>query len=152
MPANVEVAEDKQEDRVVEPPIEHDSGTGDGGQLSLSSSLAALRVGCESLGLSKRGGKQKCLKSMIEHVRAQELIAATATTVKVQQENVRVPVERAKPVLPTAAMIDEHALAHFPYEDWCETCVMHKAWQDAHVAPEHERKQQSVMSFDFGIA
>ena len=90
--------------------------------------------------------------NMIEHVRAQELIAAAATTVKVQQENVRVPVELAKPLLPTAAMIDEHALTHFPYEDRCETCVMHKAWQDAHVAPGHERKQHSVMSFDFGIA
>ena len=49
-------------------------------------------------------------------------------------------------------MIDEHALTHYPYADWCETCVMHKARQDAHVVQEHDRKQHSVISFDFGFA
>ena len=79
VPPDVEVAEERQEDRVVEAPVDHDSVTVDGVQLSMSSSLAAIRAGCESLGLSQRGGKQKCLKRMIEHVQAQELIAATAT-------------------------------------------------------------------------
>ena len=49
-------------------------------------------------------------------------------------------------------MIDEHALTHYPYVDGCETCVMHKARQDAHVVQEHDRKQHSVISFDFGFA
>ena len=65
VPADVEVAEERQEGQVVEAPIEHDSVTVDGVEFSMSSSLAAIPAGCESLGLSKRGGKQKCLKRMI---------------------------------------------------------------------------------------
>ena len=89
---------------------------------------------------------------MLEHVRAQELIAATSATVKMQRENARVPAEQSRPVVPSQSMIDEHALTHYPYADWCETCVMHKARQDAHVVQEHDRNQHSVISFDFGFA
>ena len=102
--------------------------------------------------LSKRGGKEKCLKRMLEHARAQELIAATSATVKIQREHSRVPAEQSGPVVPSQSMIDGHALTHYPYADWCETCVMHKARQDAHVVQEHDRKQHSVISFDFGFA
>ena len=124
----------------------------DGVSLSLASSLANIRLGCESLGLSKRGGKEKCQKCLLEHVRAQELSAATSATVKIRRENSKVPAEQSRPVVPSQSMIDEHALTHYPYADWCETCVMHKARQDAHVIQEHDRKQHSVISFDFGFA
>lgn len=103
----------------------------DGVQLSLSSSLANVRIGCESLGLSKCGGKEKCLMWMLEHVKAHELIAATSATVKLQRENARPAVEQSKPEVPTQSMIDEHSLTHYPYKPWSETCVMHKARQDA---------------------
>ena len=120
----------------------------DGVSLSLSSSLASIRLGCESLGLPKRGGKEKCLKRMLEHVRAQELIAATSATVKIPRENSKVPTELSRPVVPSQSMIDVPALTHYPYADWCEAWVMHKARQDAHVLQEHD----SVISFDFGFA
>ena len=152
VPVEVETGEARQEDRAVEALVEHDAVIVDGVQLSLNSSLANIRIGCESLGLFKRGGKEKCLKRMLEHVSAQEFTAATSATVKVQRENVRVPVEQAKPVVPTQAMVDEHSLTHYPYAQWCETYVMHKARQDAHVVQEHDRKQHSVISFDFGYA
>ena len=89
VPVDIEVGEAAPEDRVVEAPVQHDAVIVDGVSLSLSSSLANIRLGCESLGLSKRGGKEKCLKRMLEHVRAQELIAATLATVKIQRENSR---------------------------------------------------------------
>ena len=152
VPVDIEIGEPAPEDRVVEAPVEHDAVIVDGVSLSLSSSLANIRLGCESLGLSKRGGKEKCLKRMLEHVRAQELIAATSATVKIQRENARGPAEQSRPVVPSQSMIDEHALTHYPYADWCETCVMHQARQDAHVVQEHDRKQHSVISFDFGFA
>ena len=145
VPVDIEIAEAAPEDRVVEAPVEHDAVIVDGVTLSLSSSLANIRLVCESLGLSKRGGKETCLKRMLEHVRAQELIAATSATVKVQRENSRVPAEQSRPIVPSQSMIDEHSLTHFPYVDWCETCVMHKARQDAHVVQEHDRKQHSVI-------
>ena len=152
VPVDIEIGEAAPEDRVVEAPVERDAVIVDGVSLSLSSSLANIRLGCESLGLSKRGGKEKCLKRMLEHVRAQGLIATTSATVKIQRENSRVPAERSKPVVPSQSMIDERALTHYPYADWCETCVMHKARQDAHVVQEHDRKQHSVIYFDFGFA
>ena len=117
VPVDIEIAEAAPEDRVVEAPVEHDAVIVDGVTLSLSSSLANIRLGCESLGLSKRGGKEKCLKRMLEHVRAQELIAATSATVKVQRENSRVPAEQSRPIVPSQSMIDEHSLTHYPYVD-----------------------------------
>ena len=152
VPVDIEIAEAAPEDGVVEAPVEHDAVIVDGVTLSLSSSLANIRLGCESLGLSKRGGKEKCLKRMLEHVRAQELIAATSATVKAQRENSRVPAEQSRRIVPSQSMIGEHALTRYPYVDWCETCVMHKARQDAHVVQEHDGKQHSVISFDFGFA
>ena len=152
VPVDIEVGEAAPEDRVVEAPVEHDAVIVEGVSLSLSSSLTNIRLGCESLGLSKCGGKEKCLKRMLEHVRAQELIAATSATVKIQRENSRVPTEQSRPVVPSQSMIDEHALTHYPYADWCEKCVMHKARQDAHVVQEHDRKQPSVISFGFVFA
>ena len=107
-PANLPAFAQQVEQPADEMQAEHDAVIVDGVQLSMSSSLANIRIGCESSGLSKRGGKEKCLKRMLGHVRAQELIAATSATVKVQRENVRVPV--AKPVVPTQAMVDEHSL------------------------------------------
>ena len=75
VPVDIEAAEAAPEDREVEATVEHSAVIVDGALLSLSSSLANIRLGCESLGLSKRGGKEKCLKRMLEHVRAQELTA-----------------------------------------------------------------------------
>ena len=104
VPVDIAVGEAAPEDRVVEAPVEHDAVIVDGVSLSLSSSLANIRLGCESLGLSKRGGKEKCLKRMLEHVRAQELIAVTSATVKIQRENSRVPTEQSRPVVPSQSM------------------------------------------------
>ena len=55
VPVDIEIGEAAPEDRVVEAPVEHDAVIVDGVSLSLSS-LANIRLGCESLGLSKRGG------------------------------------------------------------------------------------------------
>ena len=152
VPVDDETGEAHPDDRAVEAPVDFDSVVVDGVQLSLSSSLANIRIGCESLGLSKRGGKEKCLKRMLEHIKAQELIASTSATVKLQREHSRPAIEQSKPEVPTQSMIDEHSLTHYPYRPWCETCVMHKARQDAHVVQEHDKKQHSVISFDFGFA
>ena len=62
----IEVEAAEREDRVVEAPVEHDAVIVDCVSLSLSSSLSNIRLGCESLGLSKRGGKEKCLKRMLD--------------------------------------------------------------------------------------
>ena len=54
VPVDIEVLEAAPEDRVDEAPVEpHDAVIVDGVSLSLSSSLANICLGCESLGLSK---------------------------------------------------------------------------------------------------
>lgn len=152
VPVDDEIGEAHPHDRAVEAPVEFDSVVVDGVQLSLHSSLANIRIGCESLGLSKRGCKEKCLKRMLEHVKTQELIAATSATVKLQRENARPAAEQSKPEVPTQSMIDEHSLTHYPCKPWRETCVMRKVRQDSHVVQEHDKKQRSIISFDFGFA
>ena len=152
VPVDDETGEAHPDDRAVEAPVDFDSVVVDGVQLSLSSSLANIRIGCEILGLSKRGGKEKCLKRMLEHIKSQELIASTSATARLRNESSRPTMEQSKPEVPTQSMINEHALTHYPYKPWCETCVMHKARQDAHVVQEHDKKQHSVVSFDFGFA
>ena len=54
VPADVGMAEEPLEDRVVVSPADHDAVVVDGVQLSMSSSFANVRIGCESLGLSKK--------------------------------------------------------------------------------------------------
>ena len=48
----------------------------DGTALTVNSPLRALRAGCESFGLSKRGSKQMCLKRILDHLQMQTLLAA----------------------------------------------------------------------------
>jgi hypothetical protein len=69
-PADMDDAEPLQEDRVV--PFSGDSETAlaDGILMTENCTLKVLRAGCSVLGLSSRGGKNTCLKRMVEHVRA----------------------------------------------------------------------------------
>jgi hypothetical protein len=66
-PVDCKEGEPFAEDRVV--PRRPDEATVyiDGVALTVDSSLRALRAGCESLGLSKRGSKQVCMKRMLDH-------------------------------------------------------------------------------------
>ncbi len=50
-PVEVETGEARPEDCAVEAPVERDADIVDDGQLSMSSSLVNIRIGCESLGL-----------------------------------------------------------------------------------------------------
>ena len=62
----------------------------------------------------------------------------------------RHPVMQPVPRKPTEREVLEHSYVHYPYEAWCEYCVMHKARQDAHHDEHHETAAHSVISFDFG--
>ena len=120
VPVDEGTGEAHPDDRAVEA-VEFDAVVVDGVRLSVHSSLASIPAGCEALGLSRRGGKDKCLKRMLEHVKSQELLAATAATAKLERERTRHAVEQSRPEIPTQSMIDEHSLTHYPYKSWCET-------------------------------
>ena len=76
-----------------EPPVEaredgmeHHEVWVDGVKLDTNSPLRTLRAACDSLGLSKTGGKTKCLKRLWNHLQAQELLAAHAAHHQLQSE------------------------------------------------------------------
>ena len=103
-------AEPLEEDRVV--PFSEDSETVmvDGILMSTNCTLKVLRAGCSSLGLSGRGSKSKCLKRMVEHVRAQTLLAAHGAEIKMRNELERAPVAQTKPDEPSQQEVENHSL------------------------------------------
>ena len=150
-PANMDDAEPLEDDRVV--PFSEDSETVmvDGILMSTSCTLKVLRAGCSSLGLSGRGSKSKCLKRMVEHVRAQTLLAAHGAEIKIRNELERAPVAQTKPDEPSQQEVENHSLTHEPFRAWCPLCVQYRAKQDPHKPSTHESSGHSVLSMDFGF-
>ena len=149
VPVDLKDGKRLQEDRIV--PCEEEQAVVyiDGTAFTVNSPLRALRAGCESFGLSKRGSKQMCLKRMLEHLQMQTLLAAHGAEVKLKAEGEREAKAQHVPKVPTPEEIQRHNLTHEPYKDWCEICVKHRARQHAHPKSPHENAGHSVISFDF---
>ena len=73
LPAAAEEAELPVAER---PDVDYKSVMVDGVKLDSNTPLRTLRGACESLGLSKTGGKATCLERLWKHLESQELIAA----------------------------------------------------------------------------
>ena len=154
-PDPVPAAPDEQEQAVVDRDVGDDCREVliDGVKLDSNSSLATLRGACDSLGLSRGGGKMKCLKRLWDHLQTQEMIAAHDAQRHLQGDIMRPAVGQPVPAEPSQAQKDEHCLTHYPYAAWCELCVANRGRQDKHVVDEHrERSSHSCVSFDFGYA
>ena len=149
-PVDEREGEPLPEDRVVEFTDDEQTVTVDGVVMNLQCTLKVLRAGCNSLGISGRGGKAKCLQRMVDHVRAQALIAAHGAEVRLRGELERQPVAQSKPEEPSQAEVENHALTHEPFKPWCSLCTQYRARQDQHSASHHESVGHSVVSFDFG--
>ena len=80
-----------EEDRIVPLVPAEDTVVVDGVTMTLDCTLKVLQAGCSSLGLSQRGNKQKRLKRMLDHVKAQTLLAAHGAEVRLRQDVERVP-------------------------------------------------------------
>ena len=149
-PVDCDEGEPLAEDRVVLRGPDEATVYIDGVALTLDSTLRALRAGCESLGLSKRGSKQTCMKRMLDHVQTQTLLAAHSAEVRLKAEAEREVRGQKIPSVPTQVEIDNHNLTHEPFKEWCEVCTMYRARQDKHVASDHSHSGHSVLSYDFG--
>lgn len=57
--------------------------------MSSSCTMKVLRAGCGALGFSSRGGKHKCLRTMVERVKAQALLAAHGGEMRARHETKR---------------------------------------------------------------
>ena len=138
-----------EEDRIV--PFEDDTAVVDGITMSMECNLKTLQAGCTSLGLSGRGGKAKCLKRMVDHLRAQSLMAAHGATVRLRAESERLPVGQFRPDEPSQQEIENHCLTHEPFQSWCSLCVQYRGRQDPHPASDHTSSGHSLLSMDFGF-
>eukprot|EP00435_Cladocopium_sp_Y103_P066753 s36_g29.t1 len=150
-PVDQQEGEPLPEDRVVEFTEDEETVTVDGVVMNMSCALKVLRAGCSSLGISGRGGKAQCLQRMVDHVKAQALIAAHGAEVRLRNELERQPVAQARPEEPSQSEIENHALTHEPFKAWCSLCNQYRARQDQHAASFHESAGHSVVSFDFGF-
>ena len=149
-PVDCDEGEPLAEDRVVLRGPDEATVYIDGVALTFDSTFRALRAGCESLGLSKRGSKQACMKRMLDHVQTQTLLAAHSAEVRLKSEAEREVRGQKIPSVPTQVEIDNHDLTHEPFKEWCEVCTMYRARQDKHVASDHSHSGHSVLSYDSG--
>ena len=150
-PVDVGEGEPLPEDRVVPFVPENESVVVDGVAMTLDCTLKVLQAGCDSLGLSHRGSKQKCLQRVIDHVKAQALLAAHGAEVRLRNEVERLPVAQSKPKEPTSQEVENHCLTHEPFKAWCSLCVQYRSRQDPHPVSEHQNVGHSIISYDFGF-
>ena len=106
----------------------------DGLRLDSNSPLKTLVAACESLGISGRGGKAKCLKRIWDHLQAQELIAAHGAQQQLRGDIARPVHSQSVPAEPTEKEIADHNLTHQPFAAWCELCIANRSQQDGHPA------------------
>ena len=149
-PVDKEDGEPLAEDRVVPYTADEETVVVDGMTMTLGCTLKVLRAGCSALGLSTRGGKSKCLQRMVEHVKAQALLAAHGAEVHVKQDMEREPLAQSRPEEPSQQEVENHALTHEPFKSWCSLCTRYRSRQDPHPVSSHESVGHSVLSLDFG--
>ena len=107
----------------------------------------------ESLGISGRGGKTKCLKRIWDHLQAQELIAAHGAQQQLRGDLARPVHSQFVPAEPTEKEVADHNLSHQPFAAWCELCIANRSQQDGHPAQRDEPAgAHTCVSFDFGFA
>ena len=109
-PVDVMEGEPLAEDRVVHKGPDEAIIHLEGCTLTINSPLRALRAGCLSLGLSKRGSKQTCMKCLLDHFQTQSLLAAHGAEVRLKAEAEREVRGQKIPSVPTQAEIDNHNL------------------------------------------
>eukprot|EP00435_Cladocopium_sp_Y103_P066686 s270_g29.t1 len=124
----------------------------EGVKMDSNTPLRTLRGACDSLGLSKGGGKAKCLERLWKHLESQELIAAHSAQCDLQGDTTRPAVGQPVPAEPSDAEKAEHYLTHYPFASWCELCIANRSQQDGHSEQHHTATAHSCVSFGCGYA
>ena len=120
-----------------------------GVELTVSSSLAALRSGCSFYGISQSGGKQKCYRRLVNHLKKLELELLTNAAQHAVADAERVPKSPSLATPPSLELQRQHELTHTPYQPWCESCVCFKARADRQCRNDSARiSGTATVSFD----
>ena len=120
-----------------------------GVELTVDSSLAALRSGCNFYGISQSGGKSKCYRRLVNHLKALELELLKNAAQHAAAEVERVPHAPTLATPPSLEVQRKHELTHMPYQPWCESCVCFKARSDRQCRDDSARVSGTpTVSFD----
>ena len=131
-------------------PIPEDEVNVNGVLLRESSTLATLRAGSSSYGVSTSGSKQKCFKRLIEHSKKLELEAVMAAAKEAQSQQERHPLAPVSAEIPSEYEQSQHRLTHVPYRAWCPSCIAHRARADRHERTgEAHAGEVPTVSFDY---
>ena len=154
--ADIEVGEDHPaagveiQEKILVEPLRDDKLVVNGVELTMDSTLAALRAGLTFYNLSTSGSKQKCFTRLANHQKQQELEIITAAANQAQREDLREPQAPKLAVPPSEKEQQQHALTHLPFADWCPSCVCHRSRQDRHMVDGSARRSGvPTISFDF---
>ena len=148
----VEKAEEKKEemDKIVVAPFDPQLVVVNGIEMTVESSLASLRAALAFYGKSTSGGKQRCFRKLVDHMRQMELEVARDAAVEAQKSHFREPKVQPAAQRPGDAEVERHCLTHVPYAPWCEHCIAHRARPDRHERSDLSKEASiPTISFDF---
>ncbi len=147
-----EIVEQKKEelDKIVVEPFNPQALVVNGIELTAESSLATLRAALTFYGKSTSGGKHRCFKKLVEHMKEMELEVARDASVEAQRSHYREPGMQPLAQRPGEVEVEKHGLTHVPYAPWCEHCVAHRARPDRHERTDLSKESSiPTISFDF---
>ena len=139
-------------DRVVVNAADFEKVIVNGVELTVESSLAALRSGCSFYGISQSGGKMKCYGRLVNHLKKLELELLKDAAQHAAAELERKPHSPTLAVPPSEEAQRQHELTHTPYQSWCESCICFKARANRQLRDDSSRASETpTVSFDLAF-
>ncbi|CAE7550645.1 unnamed protein product, partial [Symbiodinium microadriaticum] len=116
----------------VRPPQPDSVVTVNGVGLSMGSTLGALRAGCQYLGLSRPGYKQRCFQRLQVYVEKERLASEVQVAEQARSGDSREPNMQSMPQPPSEEARLLREITHLPFANWCSHCVAMKSVPDQH--------------------
>ena len=133
----------------VRPPQPDSVVTVNGVGLSMGSTLGALRAGCQYLGLSRPGYKQRCFQRLQVYVEKERLASEVQVAEQARSGDSREPNMQSMPQPPSEEARLLREITHLPFANWCSHCVAMKSVPDQHrLVPEGDAREHPTVSFD----
>ena len=125
----------------------------DGFTLTRNSKVADLRVGCQWVGISQSGSKQKMFERIARsHAQALKRAELEVALQQYQSDTAHAEVVPI-PKQPTARERALHETTHLPYRAWCPHCVATRSYGDHHETATDPQKaserEHPVIQADF---
>lgn len=122
-----------------------------GVELTVDSSLRAVKAGCTHYGLSTTF-KGCCFRRLLNHQKQLGLRVVHSSAEQSRRELIRAPRVVTLQIPPDEATQQEHFLTHVPYQPWCSSCNCFRARADHHKRTGGARRSGlATISFDLTL-